>query len=316
MLSLKQVNQDRVQDFLRERWGGEEMVLSAGTFRYDELDGFVYEENDQLTGIVTYARVDHELMIVSLNSEVPGKGIGERLLKRVEQEAIQDGFAAITVLTTNDNVRSLAFYQKNGFRLTEVIIGAADEARKQKPSIPFTGESGIAVRDEWKLVKRAAGVQLQPFDETFRDALSRFELSDEQHVFTSLPLRKIAMAPDAHHVVVVKGGEAAGYFCLEQGEKKDRYTANSSAVLLTSFSVTTAFQGKGVAANAITKLKDYIRLHFPQVNEVVLGVNERNRAAQSLYLRYGFTDQGERYEGPKGKQLVLSMAIEREETYV
>jgi hypothetical protein len=58
----------------------------------------------------------------------------------------------IWTVTTNDNVDALRFYQRLGFRLRELRVGAVDEARRDlKPSIPVES-GGIAIRDELELV--------------------------------------------------------------------------------------------------------------------------------------------------------------------
>jgi hypothetical protein len=58
------------------------------------------------------------------------------------------------VLTTNDNVDALRFYQRRGFRLAELHPGAVDEARARlKPEIPRVGDHGIPLRDELMLEK-------------------------------------------------------------------------------------------------------------------------------------------------------------------
>jgi hypothetical protein len=56
-------------------------------------------------------------------------------------------------VTTNDNVNALRFYQRRGFRLSELRAGAVDEARRQrKPSIAPVADNGIPIRDELELV--------------------------------------------------------------------------------------------------------------------------------------------------------------------
>jgi hypothetical protein len=58
------------------------------------------------------------------------------------------------VVTTNDNVDALRFYQRRGFRLTAVRCGAVDQSRRTvKPQIPVTGNYGIPIRDEIELVQ-------------------------------------------------------------------------------------------------------------------------------------------------------------------
>jgi hypothetical protein len=53
------------------------------------------------------------------------------------------------LVTTNDNLDALRFYQRRGFRLAEPHDGAVDRSRETlKPSIPEVGEYGIPIRDE------------------------------------------------------------------------------------------------------------------------------------------------------------------------
>jgi N-acetylglutamate synthase-like GNAT family acetyltransferase len=91
--------------------------------------------------------------VVSLNALEPGQGIGTALLAAVEAVAHQAGCQRLWLVTTNDNLDALAFYQKRGFRLLRVDGGAADRARRIKPQIPTVGEHGIPLHDEIELGK-------------------------------------------------------------------------------------------------------------------------------------------------------------------
>jgi hypothetical protein len=58
----------------------------------------------------------------------------------------------VWVVTTNDNVDALRFYQRRGYRLASVDAGAVDRARAAlKPAIPEVGAHGIPLRDELEL---------------------------------------------------------------------------------------------------------------------------------------------------------------------
>ena len=59
------------------------------------------------------------------------------------------------VITTNDNIDALRFYQRRGFCLVCVHRGAVDRSRASlKPEIPLAGNYGIPLRDELELEKR------------------------------------------------------------------------------------------------------------------------------------------------------------------
>ena len=55
------------------------------------------------------------------------------------------------VVTTNDNLPALAFYQLHGLRLASLRPRAVDLARRIKPAIAETGYDGIPIRDELEL---------------------------------------------------------------------------------------------------------------------------------------------------------------------
>jgi hypothetical protein len=55
------------------------------------------------------------------------------------------------LITTNDNLDALRFYQKRGFRIAGVRPNALDLSRRIKPEIPLVGEDGIPLRDEIEL---------------------------------------------------------------------------------------------------------------------------------------------------------------------
>jgi hypothetical protein len=63
------------------------------------------------------------------------------------------GLSRIWVVTTNDNLDALRFYQRRGFRLLALRPAAVDAARRSlKPSIGTVGSYGIPLRDELELV--------------------------------------------------------------------------------------------------------------------------------------------------------------------
>jgi len=68
----------------------------------------------------------------------------------------------------------LRFYQRRGFRLIQVRVGAVDEVRKLKPMIPVVGEHGIAMQDEIDLCRTLATVEpgdgLPPWSRKLRKA--------------------------------------------------------------------------------------------------------------------------------------------------
>ena len=104
-----------------------------------------------MAGLVTFHIAGDACEIVTLDSLHPGQGIGTALIEAVKAAAGAAGCRRLWLITTNDNLHALGFYQKRGFRLVAVHPGAVDDSRKLKPEIPLIGNDGIPIRDEIEL---------------------------------------------------------------------------------------------------------------------------------------------------------------------
>jgi ribosomal protein S18 acetylase RimI-like enzyme len=113
-----------------------------------ELDGFVAEEDGALLGAVTFLRHGAEIEIVTLDGAVENRGAGTALLDAVIARARADGVRRLFLVTTNDNIRAIRFYQKRGWDMVALHRDAVAEARKLKPEIPVIGADGIPLRHE------------------------------------------------------------------------------------------------------------------------------------------------------------------------
>lgn len=154
IVDISEIKKYRITDFFMKQWGSPEMVISSGTFQCDELDGFVaLDGGDNIIGLITYIILKDECEIISLDSLIENKGIGTKLVQKVEEAAANTKCKRIKLVTTNDNLHALAFYQKRGYSLADLYINAVDKARKVKPEIPFIAENGIPIRDEILLDK-------------------------------------------------------------------------------------------------------------------------------------------------------------------
>lgn len=141
----------------------------------------------------------------------------------------------------------------------------------------------------------------------------KYDLPSDQLQFTGLPqdiIQRDAENPLKHLVVIYAGDEVAGFFELDESEDRKLYSNNPKAMLLRAFSVNPKFQGRGIATGSIYALPNFIKKEYPAFNEVVLGVNANNIAAQHVYKRAGFEDTGRRLMRPKGEQIVMCMRID------
>ena len=108
----------------------------------------------QLLGMLTYVpgRDWRQCEILTLHADEQWHGTGTALIEAAGQLARRQGCARLWVITTNDNVDALRFYQRRGFCLVRVRRGAVDHSRASlKPEIPPVGAYGIPLRDEIEL---------------------------------------------------------------------------------------------------------------------------------------------------------------------
>ena len=91
---------------------------------------------------------------MSLNAIEKGKGIGSALLDEIEKIAKEQRCRRIWLITTNDNIDALRFYQRRGYEIAFVHRHAIQESRKIKPQLPFVGKYGIPIRDEIEMEKK------------------------------------------------------------------------------------------------------------------------------------------------------------------
>ena len=121
------------------------------------LDGIVAEVDGQLAGVAVY-RVDGdraELAAITVAGPHRRGGAGEALLEEVCAAIKEGGARELWLVTTNDNLDALRFYQRRGFVLAELHAGGVDRARATlKPSIPELGLHGIPMRDELVLTRQ------------------------------------------------------------------------------------------------------------------------------------------------------------------
>ena len=142
-----------IAKFIRENWGSEKIVAHRKIFYPHDLPGFVAYTGKKVSGLITYDIKNNNLEIVTMNAVVRGKGIGTVLLKAIERTAHRLKCKKIRLITTNDNIDALGFYQKRGFVIAKIHKNALEFSRKIKPEIPLVGNYNIPLRDEIELEK-------------------------------------------------------------------------------------------------------------------------------------------------------------------
>jgi ribosomal protein S18 acetylase RimI-like enzyme len=104
-----------------------------------------------VVGLLTYDVRGGELEVVTVDALERGGGTGTLLVEAAVARARELGLRRVWLITTNDNLDALRFYQRRGFRLAALYPNAIEAARRIKPAIPEVGAYGIPIRDELEL---------------------------------------------------------------------------------------------------------------------------------------------------------------------
>lgn len=142
----------RIAEILVARWSSTTIVSRGRLHRADQLPAFVAELGAQLVGLATYEVVADQAELVSLDALPSGQGIGSALLAAVAESARRARCRRLWLVTTNDNLDALRFYQRRGLRLAALHPEAISESRRLKPEIGSVGNYGIELTDELELV--------------------------------------------------------------------------------------------------------------------------------------------------------------------
>ena len=141
-------NRQQVNEILKREWEATDIIVRGKIIDGTKLDGFVAIKDNIIIGLITYMIENNECEIVSLNSFEENKGIATRLINIVKELAINKNCTRLKLITTNDNIRGIEFYQKRGFILSNIYINAVENSRKLKPAIPLYADNGLPIRDE------------------------------------------------------------------------------------------------------------------------------------------------------------------------
>jgi GNAT superfamily N-acetyltransferase len=137
-------------DRLHERvWGGPIVVGHGRRYDLRELAAFLAEAPDGTpVGAPAYLVEEGALEVVSIVADPPQGGAGSVLLAAAVDHARRAGLRRVWLVTTNDNLDAIRFYQRRGLRIAAVDPGAVDRSRLVKPEIPLVGAYGIPMHDE------------------------------------------------------------------------------------------------------------------------------------------------------------------------
>ncbi len=137
-------------------FGGDFVVSRTEVHDPHKLPGFIATESRERVGLITYCINGEVCEIVTIDALCQYMGVGTLLLDKVEAMAREAGCTKLWTITTNDRLDAQRFFQKRGFFISDVRLGAMTKIRLLKPNVPRIGDYGIAVRDELEFEKPLA----------------------------------------------------------------------------------------------------------------------------------------------------------------
>ena len=126
---LADADKPRLAEVLTASWGSTRMASQGHTYDLLDIPGFIAESDGEWLGYAAYVPRGIEFEIAMLESLVTGQGAGSALLASCASAAIAARAQRLWLITTNDNVDALRFYQLRGFVLVAVHRDAVTHAR-------------------------------------------------------------------------------------------------------------------------------------------------------------------------------------------
>lgn len=150
--ALDEGDREWANGVIESEWGSTRIVTRGRVHPADKLGGLIAESEGEKVGLITYDIYGRECELVTMNALLKNAGVGTALLSRLQEIARENDCRGIWLITTNDNLDAMRFYQIKGFYFVDVHRDAIVQARRLKPEIPEIGMYGIPIRDEIELV--------------------------------------------------------------------------------------------------------------------------------------------------------------------
>ena len=138
-----------IGEALEAQLGGRRQARRGRVDDVSILPGFIAEEEDgRPVGLVTLRFENDEMEVAALLALDQWRGAGTALLGAARREAERAGCRRAWLITTNDNVDAIRFYQRRGWDWVALHRDAVAESRRLKPELGDVGSYGIPIRHE------------------------------------------------------------------------------------------------------------------------------------------------------------------------
>jgi len=140
-----------VRALFESDFGRTKIVAFGEVMDIDQMPALVAFMTKDLSGALAYRLFGDALHMVALATDAMWQrsGVGGHLVAEAELLARRLNLQRAVVATTNDNLPALYFYQRRGYRLTDIVPESITVHTGQQ----VAGFAGIPVRDEVRLEK-------------------------------------------------------------------------------------------------------------------------------------------------------------------
>jgi ribosomal protein S18 acetylase RimI-like enzyme len=151
------------EGLLAEAMGSTRAVRLGEVVEPAGMPGLVAERDRERIGLLTYIVDGDQFEVLSLHCRVENAGAGSALLEAAAALAAGRGCRRLWLVTTNDNLHALGFYQRRGLRLCALHAGSLDRDRALKPELPEVNpDNRIPMRDLLELELDLSGQVARP----------------------------------------------------------------------------------------------------------------------------------------------------------
>jgi len=147
-VSKTKKDEKALSELIKQSWRSDIIVSRGKKYKVEDLEGILTYENEKIIGLGLYYIKNRECEIVLLEALFQKQGIGTKIIEKIKEIAITNKCKRIWLITSNDNINAIKFYQRRGFFISNFYKNAMEESRKLKPEIPLIGEYEIPIKDE------------------------------------------------------------------------------------------------------------------------------------------------------------------------
>jgi ribosomal protein S18 acetylase RimI-like enzyme len=137
-----------VVEALTHAWGSVMVARRGALLDASAYPGFIALVDGRRVGLAIVVVDGDQCEVLSLDSQLQRAGVGRALMQHCFAYARAQGCRRVWLITTNDNVTAIAFYQRIGMDLCALHRRAVEQARMLKPTIPTHDDHGVAIAHE------------------------------------------------------------------------------------------------------------------------------------------------------------------------